>query len=329
MKQLGILILAVGVAISAAYGARLSPTMHEQLTARGRAQFLQQDEQAAFTAYCAEREEAGRPIADGCAYGETQTEDGLASVEERIAQACAGRQQESREEGIIVGSERERLPELRAAEADLPSELAELRAAWLDALEARIEPAAAAAVLRPIPPEARVGEWFADSGLFFLLGLALVVLGAVLGRVAVKREASEEGPSDGKGQAKDLGHLLDGLREEIGQLAAQMEASDTERPPAKELARIKEAIEELQLTKFEPIVDSAPRVQVKYGMGAFAEIFGPFSSAERSVNRAWSALVDAHFPEARDSMKSAADSLTEAHAVLDRVVQEAAKGAPS
>lgn len=324
MKQLGIVLLAIGVAISAAYGARLSPAMHAQLTAKGRAQFLQQEEQQAFGAYCEAREAAGLPVSDGCVYREESGADpGEATVEERIAQACAGRQQETRGEGEIVGSERERLAGLREAEPGLDGELAASRGAWLDALEARIAPAASAAVQRPIPPEARVSDWFGESGLFFLLGLALVVIGAVLGRVAMKREASEEEPAESQGGAKDLGHLLDGLRAEIGQLAAEMEASESERPPAKELTRIKEAIQELQLTKFEPIVDSAPKVQAKYGMGAFAEIFGPFSSAERNVNRAWSALVDEHFPEARDSMKSAADSLTEAHEVLSRVVKEA------
>jgi len=56
-------------------------------------------------------------------------------------------------------------------------------------------------------------------------------------------------------------------------------------------------------------------------MAGFAEIFGPLSSAERKVNRAWSALVDRHWPETQDSLDGAASDLTEAHRVLQATVE--------
>lgn len=327
MKNLGILILAVGVAISAAYGARLSPSMREQMVARGRAQLLSGTESAAHDAYCASFTDTGLPpIArlDGCAQPAAGAEaGGEAGSGVDVEAACAGRNapEQTREEIVASGRTSQETHYMRDA-SRLSAEQQRLRTAWLAAADAAIEPAADAALLRPVPPSTRLAEWFADGGVMFLLGLALVILGAVIGRIAVKREAaSQDEPEEGEeGAARDLGHMLDEVREEIAALSERASGNDS--PEDSDFRALKDAVHDVQMEKFEPLVAAAPKVQAKYGMSAFAQIFGPLSASERHVNRAWSALVDRHWPEATDSLARAAADIDEAHGALDAAMKE-------
>jgi hypothetical protein len=149
----------------------------------------------------------------------------------------------------------------------------------------------------------------------FLLGLALIVVGALIGRAAVKREATAE-PAAGKdAPAKDFGAVLGELSETLRRLADDAKAVGE--PKREDLERIKGEIEKVQLDGFEPLVAARQRVQVKYGMAGFAEIFGPLSASERRVNRSWSAVVDQHWPETLSSLEIAATELEEAKRVLE------------
>ncbi len=98
-------------------------------------------------------------------------------------------------------------------------------------------------------------------------------------------------------------------------LADEMEA--TAEPSRADMERTKDAVHELAVARFEAIVAARTRVQARYGMAGFAELYGPFSSAERYVNRAWSALVDQHWPEAKASVARAAEDLARTKSVLD------------
>ncbi|MCA9607532.1 MAG: hypothetical protein KC619_18120, partial [Myxococcales bacterium] len=108
--------------------------------------------------------------------------------------------------------------------------------------------------------------------------------------------------------------LLDALRDDVAALAT--EAGQTESPRSDDFEALKHRIHELVIEKVEPIADSAPRVSAKYGLTVFADVFGPFSSGERYLNRAWSALVDRHWEEAASSLERAASDLTEARRIL-------------
>ena len=342
MKYAGIALLCIGVAISAAYGARLSPSVRSQMVARGEAQFRAAETAAAKTAYCnamiellAEHDAQVRAIADGedtddCPLpGAGAASEGAGSTSSfDVTSMCAERATAGGSFDDVVRTARERLTSRRAVDVDpLGEEVTHLRAGWLDAADAEVEPAARVAVLRPVDPEERVREWFAESGPFFLLGLLLVVVGAVLGRIAARKEARSEPESTDRGAARDLGAMLDELREKTARLAEQ--AKQNESPSPADHAGLRDRIDALRVENFEPLVEAGPRMQVKYGMGPFADVFGPLASAERLCNRAWSALVDDHWPEATSSLERSAASLQQAHETLEAIVTKHRAANPS
>ena len=282
MKYVGLLILAVGIGLAASYGARVTPAVQEQLTLEGAAQFRSAEADAAFAAYCEARAEAGLETADGCP-----------------DEASPGPTTET-----------------------LPPAVLDARDAWIAAADVAAGAAAAASEARTPGPEERLEAWANESGAFFALGLVLIVAGALIGRAAVKREAAREpGPAEGgKGEAKearDFGKVLDRLRDEVRALAD--EAKGITAPQRADYDRVKTEVDRLEAEHIEPLVASRARVQLKHGMAGFAEIFGPLSSAERKLHRAWSASVDHHWPETLASLEAAATDLVEAHDVLSRI----------
>ncbi|MBX3270915.1 MAG: hypothetical protein KF729_11685 [Sandaracinaceae bacterium] len=327
MKHVGVVILCVGVAIAAAYGARLSPPMRAQMVARGEAAMRAAATRAARDAYCAAlageldaapdrvralaaEDECELPGAEAAASAEAATGANVAAI-------CSARGASGSTYDAVVTEARATLERRAQAPTDgLAVSTRELRARWLAAARAEVEPAARAALLQPVAPEARLTSWLAESGLLFALGLALVVVGAVLGRVAARREAhaAPARPAGEAPAARDLGALLDDLHALVAALAE--EAARASAPSDADFDALKDRIHEVVLEKVEPIVDAAPRVQAKYGLARFADVFGPLSSGERYLNRAWSALVDRHWEEATRSLARAAADLEHARAAL-------------
>ena len=169
------------------------------------------------------------------------------------------------------------------------------------------EPAAVAS------PGERLSSWFGVAGLPFLGGLLLVLAGATLSRVEARRAVQEQ-PSGGAGGAIDFGEALRSLRDDVHALsevfAAGLPADDD-----KDSAQGR--LEALQREQIARLVEAGPRVQLRYGLDHHARIFGPMAGAERKLNRAWSALVDRHVPEASASVAAAAAALDGACEALD------------
>lgn len=334
MKWIGIALLAVGVAVSAAYGARLSPSMRDTMLARGAAQFRAAETGAAKEAYCGalleQLEAHGERVreiaaADGC---EIEDEGDDASAPRApavdVEAICAARASSGGSfDDLVAAANGEIDGRSQTDVSGLGDDVAEGRAAWIAAARAEVEPAARAATLELVSPEQRVSEWAGDSGLPFGIGLLLVIVGAILGRVAAKRELTEgddEERGDDAPPARDLGELLEDVRATVKELADEVTSNDA--PSGEDFVRLKDRIHELHAEQIEPIVDSAPRIQAKYGLAVFADIFGPLSSAERYLNRAWSALVDQHWPEATSSVERAAADLAEAKRALDAAASD-------
>lgn len=332
MRYAGLIMLVVGVAVSAAYGARLSPPMREQMVLRGEAHVLHAQTGAANAAYCAalvaqlEAHDARvREVAaaDECELPPEGGEDEGAEEERsgpNVEAICAARAAAGESFDAIVAEASARVEAKRGTDvSDLGDDVAEKRVAWLAAMEAEVEPAARAAVLQPVAPEARLTTWASDSGPFFGIGLLLVVIGAVMGRVSAKRAAADPAASRSASggddaPARDLGEMLAEIQSAIAELAD--EAAANEHPNTDDYERVKKRIHELTLGAMEQVVESTGRVQSRYGMAAFADIFGPFASGERYLNRAWSALVDRHWEEAASSLERSAADLAKAQRAL-------------
>ncbi len=273
MRTAGLLLLAVGVGLAAAFGARLSAPAAAEVEVKGRAALLAQAAESARARYCEALPQPGL--------------DPAACPTSKDAKPSA--------DGV--------------APAGLSAELAKLRQQWVRRqAEAARAGQAAAAVTTP-SPEARLSAWFAAGGVFFLLGIAVIVVGAVLvvraERAAGQGDGGAAGAAGEAGAPARLSEALKTLEREVDTLLEQAkgEAPDWE--------AIKQALERLRYDHVEPIVEARDRYQRQLGMERFAMAFGPFSSAERMLYRAWSALVDGYHEEVLASLRTAHQRLEE------------------
>jgi hypothetical protein len=312
MKNLALLILSVGVAVCASFGARLSPNMRTELSVQGKASLAAGAERSAKAAYCKARTVAKLGFNAHCPDPDAKPEEAKAKAP---AKAETVKKAEPTREALIAEN-RARVDGLKTTSETLTGEVLTARKAWIAAAETTVTPAADLKVLKPTAPGVRLKAWFSESGMPFLAGLFLVILGAIMGRKAMKADAMS-GPK--KGQAPvDFGQLLGTLRADVDALVVQMDG--VEAPGAADKEAIKVAVEALQLEKFAPLVEARVKLQVRYGLGGYAEVFGPFSGGERRVNRVWSALVDNHWPEAHSSIRVAAEQLKQADEAMQALI---------
>lgn len=322
MKYLGILILAIGVGLCAAFGARLSDGMYEQTRLGGQIALLEAQADAAWADYCAAREAAKLEKGE-CAPPEKAddppadtpleaAEDGAEAAVEEPAMTPTF------EEALLA--EQAKLAQAVAIAERLPEAPARARDRWLDALTALTKPRAKKAST-PLPgPETRLAGWFELSGMPFLGGLALIVIGAVLGRRAAKAEMSGDSKS-GDDTRVDFGVAVADLAQKLRALADRAAALDAPTPAQRK--EVQAEIEALQLTRFGPIVEARYQLQNRIGLAGFAHVFGPLSGAERWLNRSWSTLADEHWPETRTSLARSAEQMAEAAAALAEELKQA------
>lgn len=266
MKAVGMVLVIVGVSICAAQAARLAPIVAESVP-----QILATEQKVgkAKTAYCKARSDAKLSAFEVC---NTRNLD------------PAG------------------------APADGGEKLTGLATSWVDAY-AKLE------VIRsekPIPgPQVRLTSWFSVAGLFFLGGFVLLVAGALISRKALRDEVMAKAPGggDGSGASRELdfGEQFGALAQTVAELAERLNAAQHESPvTGGRVLPFKENIESIQRDAVEPIVDQRMRLQIRYGIGQFADVFGPFSAGERRLNRVWSCLVDGYPHEAVQAAQIAA-----------------------
>lgn len=155
------------------------------------------------------------------------------------------------------------------------------------------------------PPAQRVGDWFANGGIGWLFGSALILVGAVIAR---RQLAEEQRGGDGESDAADFPGTVTAALQVVDELEAQLAdlAMDTDAPAARE------AIDRLMDEKIGPLVDGRGQLIARHGLATFAEYFGPFSGGERNLARVWSAITDGHAVEARASVIAARNGFQQA-----------------
>ncbi|MFT7624498.1 MAG: hypothetical protein ACI9WU_003686 [Myxococcota bacterium] len=313
-KTIGLILVTVGVAIAAAFGARNPTEVHTRLETRGKASLLTDRADKAFVAYCEKRTEAKLPLADGCPDPEAKAE---AKPAPKAAEPEVAAKTPTRDE--LLSAARAQLAGLKASKETLAKPLATARADWLVALETAMEPVADAGALPPAPAGVdRLSSWLGSSGAGTALGLVLIIAGALIARAAQRAEAESEAPATpgDSGRPRDFGEILAALQTDLATLSADMSAE--EEPDAATIDTVKGRLEGLQFDLVEPLTDSGARLQARFGVAGFAAIFSPLSGGERNLNRAWCALVDDHWPEACRSVNSARSLFVIASEELDR-----------
>lgn len=145
-------------------------------------------------------------------------------------------------------------------------------------------------------PRERLAQWFSVGGVGWAVGLGLIVAGALLARRQIAEENSGTGTS--AVARVDFGGTMQAALAEVDRIAAEIAelGMDADAPAARA------ALDALVDERLTPLVEGRGQLIARHGLAGFAEYFGPFSGAERNVNRAWSALTDGHPPVARESL---------------------------
>lgn len=168
-----------------------------------------------------------------------------------------------------------------------------------------IETLSAANVKRVGVKEFSFPRW--NERYWFLASLAGLIVGAVLVRrgtsasdIAAEQSEHTEDPIDALAQAAV----------EIDKLATEVASPDFE--PTKRLQKINEVLEQVRRTHLDTFTSGGPRLTRQLGLSGFARLMDAYASAERKLNRAWSAAVDNNEAESLDCLRDGQDKLREA-----------------
>ncbi len=166
-----------------------------------------------------------------------------------------------------------------------------------------------------VPAGTRLSGWWDKSGILFVLGLAMILGGAMLFR---RGNASETaGGTDAGPKFVDMGDMLTRITSELKVLETNMVQTST--PTTGDVDYVKETIDGVLNGPMAAIIDARDQLVQRYGMAGFAEVFGPFAGGERNLNRAWSSVVDSHWPESTAAIGNAVAGLEGAKAALDQL----------
>jgi X-X-X-Leu-X-X-Gly heptad repeat protein len=180
--------------------------------------------------------------------------------------------------------------------------------------------------------QATIGLWISYVGMTLVMiagatwpapewrGIALGILIVVAGIVVKQRAGAppielSEGAAVSARVARS-GNLLEGVKEMVSgvtQLAAG----------AQELAlqAIKERVEDLNYLGPDRIAEAQEALAARIGFTGYAEVMAPLATAERLLNRAWSAATDGHRPECVRALSEAVAYAKEAEQVAERVLK--------
>lgn len=151
--------------------------------------------------------------------------------------------------------------------------------------------------------EAKVTAPFRLAGWEWKWGFALAVLAMIAG-ILLKRPAAGAVAQETGGVSGPLAEWLDEALRDARALAEDGGRLDP--------ATLHERLDALLSGPVYAFVEAREELCRRLGIHAFAEVMGPFASAERKLNRAWSASVDRNVPEARNCLLDAVPLLEEA-----------------
>ena len=295
---IALVLLVAGVCLAATAGSQLG------------------DEQASRTPISAQQEVAGGIVdkVAGCADTLEKTE--LRIARERETDELTDKEATEAREAAMAAQVRCRASAIATWRDSAPDDLteAQLAAAYAEA-EALADEATATLDAEPrLEPMTRVREWFSLGGVLWLVGLVLIVAGAVLGRRAAYERATA--PSTTGTAAPPFDEAIATLRTQIAAaraLVAPLRDGD-------DSVEARAIIEALETDVLAPVVDERDRYKARDGIVAFAGYFGPFSAAERNLARAWSSLTDGYPHVALEALDTAEAALGQAEEAYRRAV---------
>ena len=138
--------------------------------------------------------------------------------------------------------------------------------------------------------------------------MAVGMVGVVLLRASVKAEIQHTVRVEG--EFETLTSSLGILRSNVAELRGNL---DEIKPHD-----IVSYIDDNCVAHFGDFADARNALVQRFGLQRFADVMTQFASAERFVNRAWSAAADGYINEASKSLQRAEDHLNQASRLIDQ-----------
>jgi hypothetical protein len=135
--------------------------------------------------------------------------------------------------------------------------------------------------------------------------------------------ANANGAAAASGSLALFREAISALGERLAELCADVQSIDWEDNRLHDL--YDEAHQSLDTLVSGPLADAIDNRQAlvdRFGMAAYARVMGPFATAERYLNRAWSASADGYPEETMEYLRRAVPALEEARRELEAVALE-------
>ena len=145
----------------------------------------------------------------------------------------------------------------------------------------------------------------------YLAAMVVGFIGVVLVRRAKRSHASDEAKTDA--EYSTVRSSLETLTAVIDQLNASAEL----RP-----AHVLREIDDRCMEPFSEFAEARQSLVKRFGMKVYADVMTEFASAERLVNRSWSAAADGYVDEVSSSLQTAGRHLHRAHELLKTAESE-------
>jgi len=143
----------------------------------------------------------------------------------------------------------------------------------------------------------------------FLVALAVGIVGVVVVRIALRREASHE---------ETLAANMNVLEESLSQVVSLVDDLD-DRKDQVNVYDLHNEIDRLFPAHLDRFVQARQSIAHRFGLQAYADVMNPFSAGERYLNRVWSASTDGYIDEAHTYLDMAREQFDLAGQELKRV----------
>ena len=138
--------------------------------------------------------------------------------------------------------------------------------------------------------------------------MAVGIVGVVLLRTSAKAEVQHTERVEG--EFETLTSSLGILRSKVAELRGNLDEINPH--------DIVSYIDENCVEHFGDFADARNALVQRFGLQCFADVMTQFASAERFVNRAWSAAADGYINEASESLHRAEDHLNQTSRLMDQ-----------
>lgn len=145
----------------------------------------------------------------------------------------------------------------------------------------------------------------------YLAWAAIGVLGVIVVRTAMRREATHE---------ETLTENLDSLRTHLREIVEKVGDLD-DRKADLDVYEIHDLIDQTLPGHLDSVAQARMSVAHRFGLQAYADLMNPVAAGERYVNRVWSASTDGYIEEVHAYLSLAREQFVEADGVLDRLRQ--------